>query len=160
MLLVSLSIIAASIDRFPNSWRFYSRPEKNPDSSFRRALHPQKSIPISDWRERLGGSRARHALHGAEAGAGCPRRSLRDFRRAPSHLRNGRLHRSRQPAPDFLRLDHRWGLWMARNLETELGADDQSGRVARRLYANAAVCHSLRRCWPGNYKDGSPKKWW
>src|SRR5208283_5916443 len=48
MLLVSLSIVAASIDRFPNAWRFYSRPYKYPDSSFRRALYPQKSLPISD----------------------------------------------------------------------------------------------------------------
>src|SRR5208282_6105630 len=28
MILVSLCIIAASIDRFPNAWRFYSRPYK------------------------------------------------------------------------------------------------------------------------------------
>ena len=48
MVLVSLCIIAASIERFPNSWRYYSRPYKYPDSSFRRALHPQKTIPIPD----------------------------------------------------------------------------------------------------------------
>src|SRR5271169_390145 len=35
MLLVSLCIVAASIDRFPNSWRFFSRPYKYPDESFR-----------------------------------------------------------------------------------------------------------------------------
>src|SRR5271157_4480999 len=38
MLLVSFSIIAASIDRFPNSWRYFSRPYKYPDESFRRVL--------------------------------------------------------------------------------------------------------------------------
>src|SRR5271169_6960829 len=29
--LVSLSIIAASVQRFPNAWRFFSRPYKSPD---------------------------------------------------------------------------------------------------------------------------------
>src|SRR6266516_3564827 len=48
MLLVSFSIIAASIDRFPNSWRYFSRPYKYPDESFRRALHPQKQFAIGD----------------------------------------------------------------------------------------------------------------
>ncbi len=53
MILVSLSIIAASIDRFPNAWRFYSRPYKYPDPSFRRALHPQSRLRSTtkkaDW---------------------------------------------------------------------------------------------------------------
>jgi len=45
--LVSLSIIAASIQRFPNSWRFYSRPYKSPDDSFRKALPLHVEIPIA-----------------------------------------------------------------------------------------------------------------
>jgi len=44
--LVSLSIVAASIDRFPNAWRFFSRPYKSPDDSFRKALPIQASIAI------------------------------------------------------------------------------------------------------------------
>src|ERR1700751_6293952 len=31
MILVSLCIIAASIERFPNAWRYYARPSKSPD---------------------------------------------------------------------------------------------------------------------------------
>src|SRR5580765_8288676 len=46
MLLVSLSIVAASIERFPNAWRYFARPYKYPDRNFRRALATQKSIPI------------------------------------------------------------------------------------------------------------------
>lgn len=46
--LVSLSIIAASIERFPNSWRFYSRPYKSPDETFRKVLPLQMKIAISD----------------------------------------------------------------------------------------------------------------
>ena len=61
MLLVSLCIVAASIDRFPNSWRYFSRPYKYPDESFRRALHPQKSLAIAD--EESGLVAAERALH-------------------------------------------------------------------------------------------------
>src|SRR5215470_18354628 len=46
MLLVSASIVAASIDRFPNAWRYFARPYKYPDRNFRRALATQTSIPI------------------------------------------------------------------------------------------------------------------
>jgi cytochrome c biogenesis protein len=46
--LVSLSIIAASVQRFPNAWRFFSRPYKSPDETFRKALPSHKLIPIND----------------------------------------------------------------------------------------------------------------
>src|SRR5579864_2107321 len=36
--LVSFSIIAASVQRFPNAWRFFSRPYKSPDQTFQNAL--------------------------------------------------------------------------------------------------------------------------
>ena len=48
MMLVSLSIIAASVERFPNSWRYFARPYKSPDAGFRRALPVQAQIPIAD----------------------------------------------------------------------------------------------------------------
>ena len=46
--LVSLSIIIASVQRFPSAWRFFSRPYKSPDESFRKALPTHKLIPIRD----------------------------------------------------------------------------------------------------------------
>jgi len=46
--LVSLSIVAASVQRFPNAWRFFSRPYKSPDDNFRKALPNHKLIPIKD----------------------------------------------------------------------------------------------------------------
>jgi cytochrome c biogenesis protein len=39
--LVALSIIIASIERWPSAWRFYDRPYRKPDSYF-RAAHPAK----------------------------------------------------------------------------------------------------------------------
>ncbi len=46
--LVSLSIIAASVQRFPNAWRFFSRPYKSPDETFRKAVPNHTLIPIRD----------------------------------------------------------------------------------------------------------------
>ena len=46
--LLCFSTVAASIQRFPNAWRFYSRPYKSPDEAFRRALLTQKLISIED----------------------------------------------------------------------------------------------------------------
>jgi cytochrome c biogenesis protein len=51
LLLVSVSIVAASIDRFPNSWRFFSRPYKTPTDSFRKSLPMQRTFAIEDEEE-------------------------------------------------------------------------------------------------------------
>ena len=51
--LVSLSIIFASIDRWPNAWRFYARPYRKPEPHFRAALPTHTELPISDARAAL-----------------------------------------------------------------------------------------------------------
>jgi cytochrome c biogenesis protein len=48
LIMVSLSIVAASIERFPNAWRYFSRPYKLTNESFRKALPLQKRIAIQD----------------------------------------------------------------------------------------------------------------
>lgn len=48
LILVSLSIIAASVQRFPNAWRYFARPYKSPDESFRKVLPTQAQIPVTD----------------------------------------------------------------------------------------------------------------
>ena len=54
MILVSLSIIAASVERFPNSWRYFARPYKSPDEGFRRVLPVHATIAIADEEQGLG----------------------------------------------------------------------------------------------------------
>src|SRR5579859_4005485 len=54
MILVSLSIIAASVERFPNAWRFFSRPYKSPDEGFRRVLPTQAHLAIENEEQGLG----------------------------------------------------------------------------------------------------------
>lgn len=51
--LVSLSIVLVSIDRFPNAWRFYSRPYRKTDSHFRSALPNKVELPITNSEEAL-----------------------------------------------------------------------------------------------------------
>jgi cytochrome c biogenesis protein len=53
LILVSFSIIAASIQRFPNAWRYFSRPYKSPDDGFRRVLPTQAQIAITDEEQGL-----------------------------------------------------------------------------------------------------------
>lgn len=51
--LLSLSIIAASVQRLPIAWKFYYRPYKSPEEAFRRALPTHKLIPVKDEEEGL-----------------------------------------------------------------------------------------------------------
>jgi cytochrome c biogenesis protein len=67
MIVVSLSIIAASVQRFPNAWRYFSRPYKSPDQNFRRALPLQASIPISNEEQGLGAAERILRNHGLKS---------------------------------------------------------------------------------------------
>ena len=60
LILVSFSIIAASVQRFPNAWRYFARPYKSPDESFRKVLPTQAQIRVVD--EEQGLSAAEHAF--------------------------------------------------------------------------------------------------
>ncbi len=53
LILVSLCIIAASVQRFPNAWRFFARPYKSPDESFRKALPTHAQILVPDEEQGL-----------------------------------------------------------------------------------------------------------
>src|SRR5581483_903352 len=54
LVLVSISIVAASIERFPNAWRYFSRPYKVTDEAFRRGVALHKQIPLADEEGGLG----------------------------------------------------------------------------------------------------------
>jgi len=58
MSLLAVSIILVSLDRWPNAWRYYSRPYRRTDASFRAVLPLQKAIRIND---------PQHALEAAES---------------------------------------------------------------------------------------------
>ena len=158
--LVSISIVAASIDRFPNAWRYFSRPYKVTDEAFRRALALQKRIPISD---------EDFAIEAAE----------RAFRRAgfrpQQTTRNGvfnlfaEKHRFSQMAVYVVHasllliflggiIDGVWG-WRG---YVALQRGQSVSQIGLRDGGKKQLPFAIRCDGAGqeNYKDGSPKKWW
>ena len=162
MVLVSVTIIAASIDRFPNSWRYFSRPYKYPDESFRRALRPQKSLPIAD--EEAGLVAAQRALH--EMGFK-PERVVRtdqdNFgvfaeRHRISELAVYIVHASLLLIFFGTVVDGLWG-WRG---YLSLNEGQTSNMVEIRDGTKRTLPFAIRCDTAGqeNYQDGSPKKWW
>lgn len=160
MALVSCCIIAASIDRFPNAWRYYSRPYKYPDASFRRALHPQKSIAITD--EETGLVSAERALHSLGLK---PERVVREDhfgifaeRHRISEMAVYIVHAS------LLLIFFGWiidGVYGWRG-SLNLNEGQASNIVELRDGKPRALPFAIRCDAAGqeNYKDGTPKKWW
>jgi cytochrome c biogenesis protein len=164
MLLVSLCITAASIDRFPNSWRYFSRPYKYPDESFRRALHPQKSLAIAD--EESGLVAAQRALHslGFKPERVIPKDSREDRfgifaeRHRISELAVYIVHASLLLIFFGTIVDGLWG-WRG---TLNLNEGQTSNLVELRDGTTRTLPFAIRCDAAGqeNYKDGTPKKWW
>src|SRR6202142_544841 len=160
MALVSLCIVAASIDRFPNSWRFFSRPYKYPDESFRRASRPQKSIPIPD--EETGIVAAERALHSMGYK---PERVVREDhfgifaeRHRISELAVYIVHASLLLIFFGTIVDGLWG-WRG---YISLNEGQTSNAVEIRDGSTRTLPFAIRCDAAGqeDYKDGTPKKWW
>lgn len=160
VLLVSLCIIAASIDRFPNSWRYFARPYKYPDESFRRALHPQKLVAIAD--EEAGLVAAERALHSLGFK---PERVVREDhfgifaeRHRVSELAVYIVHASLLLIFLGTVVDGIWG-WRG---TLNLNEGQTSNLVELRDGGTRTLPFAIRCDSAGqeNYKDGTPKKWW
>ena len=160
MLLVSLCIVAASIDRFPNSWRYFSRPYKYPDESFRRASHPQKSLAIAD--EETGLVAAQRALHSLGFK---PERVVREDhfgifaeRHRISEMAVYIVHASLLLIFFGTIVDGLWGWRGTLNLN-----EGQTSNVVELRDGTTRTLPFAIRCDSAgqeNYKDGTPKKWW
>ena len=160
MALVSLCIVAASVDRFPNSWRYFSRPYKYPDESFRRALHPQRLVTIAD--EESGLVAAERALHSLGFK---PERVVREDhfgifaeRHRVSELAVYIVHASLLLIFFGTIVDGLWG-WRG---TLNLNEGQTSNKVALRDGTSRKLPFAIRCDAAGqeNYKDGTPKKWW
>lgn len=162
--LVSLCIVAASIDRFPNAWRYFSRPYKYPDASFRRALYPQKSLAIAD--EESGLVAAERALHsmGFKPERVIPKDSREDQfgifaeRHRISELAVYIVHASLLLIFFGTIVDGIWG-WRA---YLSLNEGQTSNVVELRDGSTRTLPFAVRCDAAGqeNYQDGTPKKWW
>jgi cytochrome c biogenesis protein len=160
LVLVSLCIVAASVDRFPNAWRYFSRPYKYPDQSFRRVSHPQQSLAIAD--EESGLVAAERALHSMGFK---PERVVREDhfgifaeRHRISELAVYIVHASLLLIFMGTIVDGIWG-WRG---YLSLNEGQTSNVVEIRDGSTRALPFSIRCDAAGqeNYQDGSPKKWW
>lgn len=158
--LVSLSIIAASIQRFPNSWRFFSRPYKSPDESFRRALPLDAEIAIPD--EATGLAAAERILH--KAGFK-PEHIVREN----SFSLYGERHRIAELAVYVVHASllliflggivdgvYGWrGFMMLTQNAQASQIEQQNGKIHNLGFA--VRCDGAGQ---ENYADGTPKRWW
>jgi len=160
LVLVSLCIIAASVERFPNAWRYFARPYKSPDEHFRRVLPTQAQIPIQD--EELGLGAAERAFRHVGL------RSERIVRTSSFSLFSER-HRISEMAVYIVHasllliflggiVDALYG-W--RGFLT-LTPTSQSNQVEVRSGLTRTLPFSIRCDGTGEetYTDGTPKRWW
>jgi cytochrome c biogenesis protein len=160
LVLVSLSIIAASIDRFPNAWRYFARPYKYPEESFRRLLPSQAEFAIPD--EETGLVAAERALDrmGYE-----PERVVRDDHFSLFAER----HRMSEMAVYIVHasllliffggiVDAIWG-WRG---YMSLNQGQQSSQIELHDGSHRTLPFEIRCDAAGQerYADGTPKKWW
>ncbi|MGA8869386.1 MAG: cytochrome c biogenesis protein ResB, partial [Candidatus Sulfotelmatobacter sp.] len=160
LVLVSLSIIAASVQRFPNSWRYFARPYKSPDGNFRRVLPTHGQLAVAD--EETGLVAAERAFH--EMGWKTERIvqpesfSLFSERHRISEMAVYIVHASLLLI--FLGgiVDALYG-WRGFLM---LPQGQQSAQVALRDGAQHALPFAIRCDATGEetYADGSPKRWW
>ncbi len=158
--LVSLCIISASIQRFPNAWRFFSRPYKSPDESFRKALPHHKLIPIKDEEAAL--SVAENVLQ--KAGFR-PERIVRQNSFSLFGERNRISELAVYIVHASLLLIFLGGIADAlfgwRGFVT-LTRGQQTSQVDPQKGSKRILPFTLRCDGAGqeNYADGSPKRWW
>ena len=160
--LVSLSIIAASVQRFPNSWRFFSRPYKSPDETFRKALPDHKLIPIKNEDEEAAISVAERALQ--KAGFR-PERIVREN----SFSLFGERNRFSELAVYIVHASLLL-IFLGSNVDALFGwrgfvtltRGQQSSEVKPSNGSPRNLPFAVRCDGAGqeNYADGTPKRWW
>ena len=158
--LVSLSIVAASIQRFPNAWRYFSRPYKVTDATFRKMLPSQARIPIANEDEGI--AVANRVLR--KAGFK-PERIIRTGQTSLFGERNRMSPMAVYVVHASLLLIFLGGIidgllgWRG---YVALTKGEQASQIEVRDHSNRKLNFAVRCDSAGqeNYADGSPKKWW
>jgi len=160
LLLVSLSIIAASIERFPNAWRYFARPYKYPEEGFRRSLPTQAQIAIPS--PEVGLAAAKRAL---ERMRFKPERVLHNERASLFAERNRMSEMAVYIVHASLLLIFLGGIvdaiWGWRGF-LKLDQGEQASQIELHDGTHRALPFAIRCESAGQerYQDGTPKKWW
>lgn len=161
--LVSLSIIFASLERWPTAWKFYARPSRRLEPHVRAALPNHAEIKISD----------------AKLGLDTAERALRKLGLKPERIaENGEVslyserHRISVLAVYIVHFSllliftggivdaifgYRGSLMLNEGDSTNVISIRQNGVEGRKRLPFSIRCDSAGQ---ENYADGSPKKWW
>jgi len=160
MILVSCSIIAASVERFPNAWRFFARPYKSPDESFRRVLPTQAQIPVADEEQALSAAERAFRRMGlkAERIVRPDSFSLFSERNRISEMAVYIVHASLLLIFFGFIVDSLYG-WRGFLM---LSPGTASNQIQMKDGALRTIPFSIRCDGTGEetYADGSPKRWW
>jgi cytochrome c biogenesis protein len=160
LILVSLSIIAASVQRFPNAWRFFARPYKSPDESFRKALPTQTQIQINDEEHGLSAAERafRHLGLKTERIVRTNSFSLYSERSRISEMAVYIVHASLLLIFLGFIIDSLYG-WRGFLMLTP---GTSSNQVELKDGSQRTIPFSVRCDGAGEetYADGSPKRWW
>ncbi len=160
MILVSLSIIAASVQRFPNAWRYFARPYKSPDESFRKVLPTQALIAVADDEQALSAAERafRHLGLKAERIVRTDSFSLFAERNRISEMGVYIVHASLLLIFLGFIVDSLYG-WRGFLMLTPGSASNQ---IELKNGSLQTIPFSIRCDGTGEetYADGTPKRWW
>jgi cytochrome c biogenesis protein len=160
MALVSFCIIAASVERFPNAWRYFARPYKSPDEGFRRVLPIQAHVPITDEEQGLGAAeRAFRNMHLRSERIVRPDRfSLFAERNRISEMAVYIVHSSLLLIFLGTIVDGLYG-WRGFLM---LNPGTAGSQIEMKNGSSRALPFSIRCDGTGEetYTDGTPKRWW
>jgi len=158
--LVSLSIVSASIQRFPNAWRFYARPYRSPDETFRKMLPTQAQFPIASEESGLTAAERAFRRSGLSPERMVSERSFSLFaeRNRISEMAVYIVHASLLLIFAGAIVD---GLYGWRGF-LALTRGEQSSRIELRNGTSRVLPYAIRCEGAGqeNYADGTPKRWW
>ena len=158
--LLSLSIILVSIDRFPNSWRFYARPYRKTDSHFRTALPTKVELPIRDAADAINAAQRTLKKLGwpTERITDSDRTSLYSERHRFSVMAVYIIHASLLLIFAGGIIDGVFGFSGFLMLQP-----GQASNVIETRTGQKKVLPFSIKCYEAgqeNYADGSPRKWW
>ena len=160
LILVSFSIIAASVQRFPNAWRYFARPYKSPEDSFRKALPTQAQIPVANEEQGLSAAERafRHLGLKTERIVRPDSFSLFSERSRISEMAVYIVHASLLLIFLGFIVDSLYG-WRGFLM---LSPGTASNQIELKDGSQRTIPFSIRCDGTGEetYADGSPKRWW
>jgi cytochrome c biogenesis protein len=160
MCLLAINILCASIERFPNVWRFFARPHLNADANFLSGLPLRKEIRVrsEEWdlemAERAMRESGFHPRRVNNNGAVSLYAERHRFARLAAYV----VHLSLLMILAGGIIDSVWGFrgYLA------LTDGEQSNQIDLRKGVTRPLDFAIRCDGAGqeNYANGSPKRWW